>query len=133
RKLSSEWSANIGISAVHETIIQESINHVYTLFALPLGVLYDSTGLPSPLIDPPHGQRASLSIAPTLSRGQPNATFFVTQASIAEYLDLHRIFRTEPGRSVIAMRALAANAYGASQLDEDINGQELRVPDLPPD
>ncbi len=133
RKLSSEWSANVGISAVHETIIQESIAHVYTLFALPLGVLYDSTGLSSPLIDPTHGQRASLSIAPTLSRGQPNATFFVTQASIAEYLDLHRIFRTEPRRSVIAVRALAANAIGASGFDEDINGQEVRVPNLPPD
>ena len=133
RKLSSEWSASVGISAVHETIIQESITHVYTLFALPLGVLYDSTGLTSPLIDPTHGQRASLSIAPTLSRGQPNATFYVTQASIAEYLDLHRIFRTDPGRSVLAVRALAANAFGASQLDEVINGQEVRVPDLPPD
>jgi translocation and assembly module TamA len=133
RKLSSEWSANVGISAVHETIIQESITHVYTLFSLPLGVLYDSTGLSSPLIDPTHGQRASLSIAPTLSRGEPNATFFVTQASIAEYLDLHRIFRTEPGRSVIAVRALAANAIGASGFDEDINGQEVRVPNLPPD
>jgi len=133
RKLSSEWSANVGISAVHETIIQESITHVYTLFSLPLGVLYDSTGLSSPLIDPTHGQRASLSIAPTLSRGQPNATFFVTQASIAEYLDLHRIFRTEPRRSVIAVRALAANAIGASGFDEDINGQEVRVPNLPPD
>jgi translocation and assembly module TamA len=133
RKFSSEWSANIGISAVHETIIQESITRVYTLFALPFGVLYDSTGLASPLIDPTHGQRASLSIAPTLSRGEPNATFFVTQASIAEYLDLHRIFRTEPGRSVIAVRALAANAVGASGIDEDVNGQEVRVPDLPPD
>jgi translocation and assembly module TamA len=133
RKLSSEWSASVGISAVHETIIQESVTRVYTLFALPLGVLYDSTGLSSPLIDPTHGQRASFSIAPTLSRGEPNATFYVTQASIAEYLDLHRIFRTEPGRSVIAARALVANAFGASQLDEVIDGQEVRVPDLPPD
>jgi translocation and assembly module TamA len=133
RKLSSEWSASVGISAVHETIIQESITRVYTLFAVPLGILYDSTGLSSPLIDPTHGQRASLSIAPTLSRGQPNATFYVTQAAIAEYLDLHRIFRTEPGRSVIAVRALEANAFGATQLDELIDGQEVRVPDLPPD
>jgi len=133
RKLSSEWSVSVGLTAVHETIIQESLTHVYTLFALPLGVLYDSTGLTSPLIDPTHGQRASLSIAPTLSRGQPNATFYVTQASIAEYFDLHRIFRTEPGRSVIAVRALAANAFGASQTDEEVNGEEVRVPDLPPD
>jgi translocation and assembly module TamA len=133
RKLSSEWSVSVGISAEHETIIQESITNVYTLFALPLGVLYDSTGLTSPLIDPTRGQRVSFSIAPTLSRGQPNATFYVTQASIAEYLDLHRIFRTDPGRSVLAVRALAASAFGAKQLDEEIDGEEVRVPDLPPD
>jgi translocation and assembly module TamA len=133
RKLSSEWSVSVGISAEHETIIEESITNVYTLFALPLGVLYDSTGLTSPLIDPTRGQRVSFSIAPTLSRGQPNATFYVTQASIAEYLDLHRIFRTDPGRSVLAVRALAASAFGAKQLDEEIDGEEVRVPDLPPD
>ena len=45
RKLSSIWTASVGVSAVHETITQEGITHVYTLFALPLGVLYDSTDL----------------------------------------------------------------------------------------
>jgi translocation and assembly module TamA len=145
RKISSLWSASIGTSAVHETISQEGTTHVYTLFALPLGVLYDSTDLPSPLIDPTHGLRASLSVAPTLSRGQPNATFFVTQASIARYLDFHRWLGSEPGRSVLALRALGGSAIGATQVDETVStscdvssparcpSQVVPVPDLPPD
>ncbi|HEY0767085.1 MAG TPA: BamA/TamA family outer membrane protein, partial [Steroidobacteraceae bacterium] len=133
RKISDIWSASIGISAVHETIAQETTTHVYTLFALPLGILYDSTGRPSPLLDASHGLRASLSIAPTLSRGQPNATFFVTQAGITTYLDLRRLFRTGPGRSVLALRALGASAPGATEFDETIGGQQVRVPAMPPD
>jgi translocation and assembly module TamA len=144
RKISSLWSASIGTSAVHETIEQEGTTHVYTLFALPLGVQYDSTDLPSPLIDPTHGLRASLSVAPTLSRGQPNATFFVTQASIARYLDFHWL-GSEPGRSVLALRALGGSAIGATQVDETVAtscdvspparcpSKVVPVPDLPPD
>jgi translocation and assembly module TamA len=137
RKISPMWSASVGTSAVHETIVQEGTTHVYTLFALPLGVQYDSTNLPSPLIDPTHGVRASLSLAPTLSRGQPNVTFLVTQASIADYLDFSRWLRSEPGRTVLAVRALAGSAIGARQIDEivDVNGVRVpeQVPDLPPD
>ena len=96
------------------------------LFALPLGVLYDSTDLASPLLDPTHGLRASLSLAPTLSRGQPNATFFVTQASIAHYLDLGRVFRADPGRSVLALRAIAASAIGAHAMSmESVDGRQV--------
>jgi translocation and assembly module TamA len=133
RKLSTIWTASIGVSAVHETITQEGNTHVYTLFALPLGVLYDSTDLASPLLDPTHGLRGSLSLAPTLSRGQPNATFFVTQASITKYLDLSRVLRADPGRSVLALRAITAGAIGASNVDEKVDGMEVPVPDLPPD
>jgi len=133
RKISTIWTASVGISAVHESIVQEGLTHVYTLFALPLGVLYDSTALASPLLDPTRGQRAAFSVTPTLSRGQPNATFFVTQASIADYLDLHHLLRTEPGRSVIAVRALAGSAFGARAVDETVGGTLVRVPDLPPD
>jgi translocation and assembly module TamA len=133
RKLSSVWSASIGISAVHETITQQGITQVYTLFALPLGVLYDSTDLPSPLLDPTHGLRASLTLAPTRSYGQPNTTFYVTQFSIADFLDLHRLFRTEAGRSVLALRALVASAFGATESVETVDGVEVTVPDLPPD
>jgi translocation and assembly module TamA len=133
RKLSDIWSASIGVAPVHETITQEGTTHVYTLFALPLGVLYDSTDLPSPLLDPTHGLRGSFSLAPTLSRGQPNATFFVTQASLADYLDLSRLLRELPGRSVLAVRAIGASALGASNVEETVDGHEVQVPDLPPD
>jgi translocation and assembly module TamA len=149
RKLSSIWTASVGVSAVHETVTQEGLTHVYTLFALPLGVLYDSTDLASPLLDPTHGLRGSLSLAPTLSRGKPNAAFFITQASIADYLDLSRLFREARGRSVLALRAIAASAIGASSVveqveenvTETVNGRQVTVPmtvsvsvpDLPPD
>jgi translocation and assembly module TamA len=134
RKLSSVWSASIGISAVHETITQQGITQVYTLFALPLGVLYDSTDLASPLMDATHGLRASLTLAPTRSHGQLNTTFYVTQFSIADYLDLHRLFRTEAGRSVLALRALVASAFGATESVHTIDGVPgVAVPDLPPD
>jgi translocation and assembly module TamA len=109
-------------------------------------VLFDSTDVPSPLSDPTHGQRASLSVAPTLSRGSPNATFFVTQASFAQYLDLRSLLHTQPGRSVLALRLLAATAFGASTTDEFFEETEtlpsgkmvtktvqVPVPNLPPD
>lgn len=133
RKLSSVWSASVGISAVHETITQEGNTQVYTLFALPLGVLYDSTDLPSPLMDATHGLRGSLTLAPTYSHGQGNTTFYVTQFSIADYLDLHRLFGTEAGRSVLALRAILASAFGASESVVPIDGGSVTVPDLPPD
>jgi translocation and assembly module TamA len=137
RKISDIWSASVGTSAVHESIAQEGTTHVYTLFALPLGILYDSTGLSSPLMVATHGLRASLSIAPTFSRGQPNSTFLVTQASIASYFDLHRLVGGAPGRSVLALRALGGSALGASESNEsiEVNGVSVpvRVPVLPPD
>lgn len=133
RKLSTVWSATLGVSAEHETIVQEEMTNVYTLYALPLGLLYDSTDLLSPLADPTHGVRASLSVAPTLSRGQPDTTFYVLQASFAIYLDLRGLLHEQPGRSVLAVRVLAANAIGAHELDEVVDGKPVAVPDLPPD
>jgi translocation and assembly module TamA len=129
RKISTLWTATVGLSGMHETIEQEGTTHVYTLLAVPLGVLYDSTGLASPLLDPTHGLRGSLSLAPTLSRGNPNTTFFVSQASVAGYFDLYPLLGTERGRSVLAARALGGSALGTSEFT--IGAQ--RVPDLPPD
>jgi translocation and assembly module TamA len=144
RKLSPRWTTSVGVSAVHETIDQEGSTHVYTMFALPLTLNYDSTDLSSPVLDPTHGARATVSLAPTLSRGEPNATFYVSQASIAKYFDLRRLLGTEPGRSVVALRLLGASALGATQTTETVavpvdNGsthllsQQVSVPDLPPD
>ena len=134
RKLSSVWTASVGVSAVREKVTQEGITQHYTLFALPVGILYDSTDVSSPLLDPTHGLRASLSFAPTFpSGGQHSATFFATQLSVADYLDIGRLFGEDAGRSVLALRALLASAVGATTSVETIDGISVRVPDLPPD
>jgi translocation and assembly module TamA len=134
RKLSSVWTASVGVSAVRERITQEGITQHYTLFALPLGILYDSTDLSSPLLDPTHGLRASLTFAPTFpSGGEHSDTFFATQLSVTDYLDIGRLFGSDPGRSVLALRALLASAIGATTSVEEIDGKSVRVPDLPPD
>lgn len=133
RKLSTVWSASIGISSAHETITQEGITQSYTLFAVPLAIPYDSTDLPSPISDPTHGLRASLNLAPTRSHGPRSNNYVVTQFSVAGYLDLHSLFRTDAGRSVLAMRALLASAPGATRSVQSIRGVQVSVPDLPPD
>jgi len=115
RKISSIWTASIGLSGADERIIQEGTARDYTLLSAPLGILYNSTGLASPLDDPRQGLRASLRIVPTLSFGNPNATFIIIQAAVAGYLDLHALDLTDPGRSVLAMRAMAGIAQGAGE------------------
>jgi translocation and assembly module TamA len=88
----------------------------YELLALPFSLIYNTTGLDSPLEDATHGTKATFSEAPTLSFGTKNARFFVTQGSIAYYFDLHRFgLGADPGRSIIALRALAGLAQGASE------------------
>jgi translocation and assembly module TamA len=114
RKLSNEWSASVGITAAEEQIYQESVNYNYTLVALPLGLSYDSTHLSSPLDDPVHGMRNSLNVAPTQSLGRPSASFVVSQIKLAGYFDLQHLGFTDPGRTVIAVRALGGLAQGAS-------------------
>jgi translocation and assembly module TamA len=87
----------------------------YELLALPLSLLYNTTGLDSPLEDATHGIRASLSETPTLSIGTKNARYFITQGSLAFYFDLDNFGWSNPGRSVIALRGLAGLAAGAGQ------------------
>jgi translocation and assembly module TamA len=130
RKLSAQWTLGVGLSVEQERIVQQGSHLNYTLFALPLSAKYDSTGLTNPLIDPQRGVRATVSVAPTESLGdghaaevmpsngvvrQRNATFVITQASIATYFDLARLGWTQSGRSVLALRLLGADAHGAGQ------------------
>jgi translocation and assembly module TamA len=132
RKLSSVWTVSAGLSTTDETIMQV-INAMqqtpggpfvpdlpttfnYTLIAMPFKVLYDSTNLPTPLEDPHHGFRASLSLTPTLAIGHPNATFLISTLTIATYFDLNNLLPIAPGRSVLAARALAGVAEGAGEL-----------------
>jgi translocation and assembly module TamA len=127
RKLSSIWTASIGVTATDEQIMQESPTgamcgtilcldtYHYLLYALPMSLSLDSTALASPLDDPLHGMRASLIVTPTRSIGPPNATFIITQVKAAAYLDLNALSLTDPGRSVFAVRGLAGIAQGAGE------------------
>jgi translocation and assembly module TamA len=131
RKLSSVWSVSAGLSTTDETIVQavdakqetpggpfvpdlQTFN--YTLIALPFKVVYDSTNLPTPLEDPRHGFRGTLSLTPTLAIGHPNATFLISTLSLATYFDLNNLLPVAPGRSVLAVRALLGVAEGAGEL-----------------
>jgi translocation and assembly module TamA len=116
RKLSSVWTASVGVAAADEQIIQDEVTRNYTLVGLPLGLTYDSTNLASPLDDPRHGIRASASVTPTLSIGKPNASFTISQVKAAAYLDVHDLFAALPlGRSVFAARGLVGLAQGAGE------------------
>jgi translocation and assembly module TamA len=140
RKINKLWTVSAGVTASEEEVNQiiavipievpnkdangniigyelenEIVNHTYdyTLVAVPLTVSYDSTNLASPLDDPTHGMRASASVAPTRSLGHSNATFVIGQIRAAVYFDLDHFLPTDPGRSVLAARALAGVAEGA--------------------
>jgi translocation and assembly module TamA len=133
RKLSSIWTVSAGLSTTDETILQvinatetppgsgvfvpdAATKFDYTLIALPFKVVYDSTNLPTPLEDPRHGFRGTLSLTPTLAIGHPNSTFLISTLSLATYFDLNNLLPIAPGRSVLAARALAGVAQGAGEL-----------------
>ena len=118
--------------SIAEFFTPDHLTTNYTLLGVPISLLYNSTGQDSPLEDATHGLRASLSETPTISFGhtatQPpgiqlaaasaakNAKFFITQGSVSYYFDLHNLgFNPDPGRSIIALRALAGLAQGAGQ------------------
>lgn len=115
RKISSVWSASVGGTTTDDQITQNDTIRNYTLFALPMSLAYDSTNLASPLEDPRHGIRGSLSVTPTLALGRPNATFIISLIKVAGYFDLDHLLPTEPGRTVLAGRALAGLAQGAGE------------------
>ena len=117
RRFSSQWVASGGASYEHELITQEGQHNQYNLIALPLSAQFDSTDLASPLLDPTHGYRISLTVSPTLSAGASGQQLFaIIQGSIATYFDLHKLYAADPaGRTVLAARLIAGVAEGASQ------------------
>jgi translocation and assembly module TamA len=135
RKLNSLWTVSAGVAATEEHINQiVSVTQTqtvtdgntvttdtadretfdYTLLGLPLVVSYDSTDLASPLDDPTHGMRDSVTVVPTHTLGHSQATFVITTIKAATYFDLDHLLPTVPGRSVLAARALLGSAEGAS-------------------
>ena len=124
RRFGSQWSASVGLSATQESIHQpqEALllgrdTFHYTMFALPLGLNYDSTALPTPVADPTHGVRMGATVAPTLSLGPSNATFIISQFHISTYLDFDQLLGEDAGRTVLALRGLGGFAQGASDID----------------
>lgn len=112
RKFSRLWSGSAGLSFTHDDIAQEGVARLYQLVALPLAGTYDSTGIEGLLADPVTGLRASLAMTPTHAFGGNGLTFMVTQASASTYFDF-----AGDGRSVLALRALAGNILGGSNMD----------------
>jgi translocation and assembly module TamA len=115
RKISRIWTVSVGGATTDERVIQENTTRNYTLMAMPLNVAVDTTNLASPLEDPRRGMRASLSVTPTLALSHPNAKYIISQINVAGYFDLDHLLPTDPGRSVLAARALAGLAQGAGE------------------
>ncbi|MBV8806241.1 MAG: BamA/TamA family outer membrane protein [Sinobacteraceae bacterium] len=144
RKLSSIWSVSAGFNIEEEHIDQHECgadqqcileltcvlpdsdtpphpactdqHFTYTLLALPLSALYNTTGRSSPLEDAIKGMMVSLSVTPTYSIGHPSSRFFVTQATGSLYFDVNNIgLNKTPGRSILALRALGGLAAGAGE------------------
>ena len=107
--------AGVCSEPVFTTDPSQLISH-YTLLSIPFTLIFNTTGLDSPLEDATHGFRASFNESPTLSLGTKNAKFFITQGNISYYFDLHRLgLNSDPGRSILAFHALAGLAQGAGQ------------------
>ena len=117
RKLWDDWTGSAGVTVTQEQIAQEGLTRDYQLLALPLAATYDSTGLANPLDDATHGVRATLSATPTHAFGHPASNFVILQASGSTYLDLSNWGLSDPGRSILALRALAASVQGATQFE----------------
>src|SRR6185437_15414738 len=85
----------------------------YELLLLPVTGYYDSTDLASPLEDPTHGFRISLSLTPTFSYSRSGSVFLVSQASLIHYFDVHKLLAGDPpGRTVIAGKLMVGVAGG---------------------
>jgi translocation and assembly module TamA len=117
RVFSPRWTGQIGVSGEREAISQEGVERNYTLAALPLAAIYDSTGLGNAFLDPTHGMRATVTATPTLSANGSLRPFAVLLGSAATYLDLDRFGLTRPGRSVLAWRGLLGSIVGADQFE----------------
>lgn len=112
RKFSALWSGSVGLALTHDQVVQEGDDRLYELVSVPFTVSYDSTGLADALRDPVSGLRAGLTVTPTHAFGGGDTSFLLTQITASTYFDL-----MGDGRSVVALRGLAATILGASNLD----------------
>lgn len=104
RKLPDHWFVSLGLTGEQESIFQENETRHYNLVGLPATIRYDST---NSLLDPTRGIKAAVTVTPTQSLGQPNATFLISQANASTYFDL-----SGGGRTVLALRGLVGEVFG---------------------
>jgi translocation and assembly module TamA len=109
RKLTPDLSVSVGLQGEEARFVQEEVGREYKLLQVPVGAQYDTT---HDLLDPTHGVRAALTLTPSESISDRNATFLIAQASGSFYLNLG-----EPGRSVLAVRGLVGGVESASTFD----------------
>ncbi len=108
RKYSQFWTVSVGLQAQQSLISQEGTQHSYTLAALPIGVVYDSTG-PGGMFEPTRGIKAAATVTPTHELSGQGSTFTILQGQASTYVNL-----AAPGRSVVAVRGLVGSVQGAS-------------------
>ena len=106
RRLTPRWSIGLGLTGEQEQIAQEGITRNYNLVGVPLQVKYDST---TDLLEPVSGIRAALLVTPTYALGNRTPLFVTAQLSASAYFDL-----AGNGRSVLAMRGLVGEIFGAA-------------------
>ena len=111
KKFSSHWTGSVGVSAETEQVTQEYTTRDYALVGLPVNAHFDNT---DNLFEPTEGFRINANVTPTESVGNGYATFVLMQGSVSTYLDVSSLWG-EKGKSIIALRALAGDAEGASQ------------------
>ncbi len=104
--LSPRWSISLGLTGEQEQIYQEGVTRDYNLIGIPLQIKYDST---TNLFDPTSGIRAAWLVTPTYAAGSQAPFFTTAQISASAYFDF-----SGKGRSVLAVRGLAGEIFGAA-------------------
>ena len=104
RRLAPHWTLSLGVAGEQETILQEGVSRPYYLLRLPIWLRYDSA---NSRLDPTHGARAALLLAPTQSL-LGHTSVLIAEISGSTYLDLEGA-----GRGVLALRGLAGDVVGA--------------------
>ncbi len=108
RKVSPHWTLSYGIGGEEERITQEGVSTRFNLLSVPVLVRFDNT---DDLLNPTRGARVALTLTPTQSLTGQHSTFLIAQLAGSTYLDL-----SGNGRSVIAVRGLLGNAFGADEV-----------------
>ena len=107
RKLSPQWTVGYGVGGEEERITQEGVTSRFNLLSLPLTARFDDT---DNLLNPTRGIRAALTVTPTQSLTGKHTTFVIAQLAGSTYFDL-----SGSGRSVVALRGLVGDAFGADE------------------